>query len=234
MGAFAARASAALRWLFSIALLAWLILTGPLAISSIISDATHWDGVLFAPVGSWVTQLQGVVEPVPWVSALSPMMLNILYVLALTGFIAWYYFTNIWLFTRIQLQLASAGTLAAVDANDPEEEVFGDAVVTGTAAAGAVIALGPLGWIAAALITAVGYYVVMDKDDRKVKKAKAHAEEQSKKQQANRIALARDSVARFKRSETKKLIIAAFVVVAVVLGNFAAPTIVGLAKHSIN
>ncbi len=220
--------------LISFVLLVWIIISGPFAAIGALSDLTHWNGILLAPVTSWSQHLPELAESYPFLARLPRWAVGVLYLLFLVAFGAWYYWTAILVEAKRQFEIAATGSVGPVRAPVEEEETIsegaagavGAGILGGGLGAATTVGVvsGPIGWAILGGVAAIAAYLGWTaRRKRNRVQDLTHAEAESKRVETRRLALATQSVADFKRKETRKFLFAWSIVSVIVAVNFVLP-----------
>jgi hypothetical protein len=208
-----------LRRILSIANLIWVLLLAPIAAISLIEDYSDWRSVVGAPIARWRDQLTESTAKLPFLSMIPEQAVAALYVLLLAATVVGLYTVTIELEARRQKVLAMSIDFGSVEAA-PYKGSPGESLMEGAAGAGLAGILGlsgPVGWAVAlgtmGTMMAVRWAVTKGE-------AESHAAQQTAEINRRRERHINDAVARFVRTERRRLLVGAAIALAIVVVSF--------------
>lgn len=240
------------RRLIGIMLWAWGIITIPPATITFIEGVTHWKGIVFFPQVMRDRLIEAFGNNLPF-AEIPAWIIGLCYSILLVIGSVWYYWSNVHLVARHQLEVATAGALGPVHATLVETVYTGDNRLVSSAlrAAGGAIIIsglapsltaaavgvatfgGPAGWLAGLALLGAAALVAATSNSASIKRTTFDDPEETARIEALRREIAIRNVEQFKRKEARKFWIAATIVALVVACNFMGPVLFrGLASDS--
>ena len=211
----------------SFLLLVWWFVTLPVAVSGIIIDLTTWQGFLTHYASEWNSNLYDIVSSIPVISTLPIWMLDALYLAMMLLLIGGYYWIAVVAEVKRQIDLAMR---SIIDPVEPYHSLGHADIIAALAIIANEYGAETLAGIPVWLAAKIGEAWLRGRGPD-MQNAIEHADAETRRIEASRLARAIDMIEVFRKRETANFVMAGLLGLAIAAVSYGASPLSELLLH---